>query len=68
MEAGYIVNKKWDKLLNEERYENPEKFIYPLKRGDKPKNQYAAKWYKIPNVEYSIEFDTGNLKRYDLSS
>lgn len=68
VEAGYIVNKKWDKLLNEERYENPEKFIYPLKRGDKPKNQYAAKWYKIPNVEYSIEFDTGNLKRYDLSS
>lgn len=47
---------------------DPDKFIYPLKRGDKPKNKYASRWYKIPNVEYQIDYTEGNMKRYDLSA
>lgn len=65
---GFIINKWWDKNLNEEREANPEKFIYKVKRGDKPKNKYASKWYKVPNVEYNIDYTEGNMKRYDLSA
>lgn len=68
VEQGYVINKEWDKSLNEELAEDPDKFTYQLKRGDKPKNKYASKWYKIPNVEYEINFTAGNMKRYDLSS
>lgn len=65
---GFIINKNWDKSFNDERDKNPDKFIYKLKRGDKPKNKYASKWYKVPNVEYEINFTEGNMRRYDLSS
>ena len=66
--SAYIINKHWDKSLNEELLITPEKFVYPLKRGDKPKNKYASKWYKVPNVENKINYTQGNMKRYDLSS
>jgi hypothetical protein len=39
-------------MYNDERILYPEKFKYKSKRGDKPKNKYASKWYKVPNVEY----------------
>ena len=70
VKSAYVVNPKWDfdnEELEAKRKTNISQVEYPLKRGDKPKQTYPAKWYKIPCVEYKLDLGYGNLKRYNLS-
>ncbi len=65
---GYIINPNWDYNMDEERInsDNPQKYEYPVLKGDLPKEQYASKWYKIPNTQYVVDLDYGKLKRYNM--
>ena len=71
VKKAFVVNPAWD-FTNEEleanRKADSSQFEYPLKRGDKPKQSYPAKWYKIPNTAYKLQLGNGYLKRYNLSS
>ena len=46
--------------------ENPDAFIYPILKGDLPKEKYASKWYSIPNTRYVLDLDYGKLTRYNM--
>lgn len=71
VKSNFVINSNWDfnnKELNEKLNQSGEDdFTYPLKRGDKPKAQYAAKWYKVPKTQYKLNLKNGFLKRYNLS-
>lgn len=66
VKEGYIINPDWDYSRQEERMENPDAFIYPILKGDLPKEKYASKWYQIPNTRYILDLDYGKLTRYNM--
>lgn len=65
---GYVINPDWDYSLDDERLtsETPQDYVYPVIKGDLPKEKYASKWYKVPNTKYVLDLDYGKLKRYDM--
>lgn len=65
---GYVINPDWDYTLDNERIKspNPDDYVYPLIKGDLPKEKYASRWYKIPNTKYNLDLQYGKLKRYDM--
>jgi hypothetical protein len=62
VEAGFIQNPEWDAITY------PDAGSYPLKGGDKPKQQYPAKFKMIPNTKYVLDLQNGNLKRYNFNN
>lgn len=63
---GYIVNPDFDNDLKTEAGWNESEHYYPLQVGDKPKEKYPVKWYKIPKTSYKLDLEHGKLTRYDL--
>ena len=62
VQNGFIQNPEWDSVAY------PDAGNYPLKGGDKPKQTYAAKFKMIPNTNYVLDLQNGNLKRYNFAS
>lgn len=67
---AFIVNPNWDTSLDEDRLSssNSQKYIYPLLKGAKPKENYPSKWYKIPETKYVLDLEYGKLRRYNMQS
>ena len=63
---GYIVNPNWDYTKQSQRVKDPDSFVYPVLKGDLPKQQYAQKWYLVPNTKYILDLQYGKLSRYNM--
>ena len=66
VKEGYVINPDWDYSRQDERMDNPDAFVYPILKGDLPKEKYASKWYSIPNTRYILDLDYGKLTRYNM--
>ena len=70
IKEGFIINPNWDYSMDEERLNsiNPQQYQYTVLKGDLPKEQYASKWYSVPNTKYVIDLEYGKLKRYNMAA